>query len=81
PRGPEPSDIKIAEISVLRDTPDCLVAHVELDLTAWRGDSSIGTTVNVLYPKGDRWRFATNWTDPNDMWEQDCTADRSDELP
>ena len=81
PREPRPEDIEVSVVEVLLDRSNCLVAYSSLDLSSWLGEGSTRTGVDVLYPHEDGWRFATHWVNDTDLWENDCDAVRSDELP
>ncbi|CAN5878210.1 hypothetical protein BH23ACT5_BH23ACT5_14090 [soil metagenome] len=81
PRKPQRGDVRVQAVEVLRDDDDCLVVFHDLDLTEWRGPDSQSSLVDVLFPYESGWRFATTWQNRNDLWEADCEAERSDELP
>src|SRR5690606_17654398 len=75
PRPPEHSEIRISDIEILRDGAECLVVFVELDLSEWLDDQIPGSTVQVMYPQGNSWAFASNWQHKGDLWEQDCEVE------
>lgn len=80
-RAPTLEDIQIRELEILLDEPNCLVTFAEVDLTAWRGPDARGSVVDVMWPHDSSWRFATSWSSKGDLWEQDCTGIRDNELP
>lgn len=81
PDPPDEGDINIQSLEILQDDSDCLVTYSHLDLTRWRGAGAQSEVVDVLWPSGHGWRFATSWQSKEDLWQDDCTADRTDELP
>lgn len=81
PSPPAREAVRVLELTVLLDSPDCLVVFNTLDLSEWLGDGERSSGVDVLWPHETGWRRATLWTHPNDLWRTDCEADRSDELP
>ncbi len=81
PTPPGRYDIVVSRVEVLRDSPDCLVTFSEVDQTMWRGPGMRSSIVDVLWAHEDHWRFATSWQNRGDLWEGDCDASRSDELP
>jgi hypothetical protein len=65
--------VQIPSFEILLDRPDCLVVEQSLELSAFRGGNSSGSTVSVLWPDTRYgFRFATDWQFSNDLWIQDC---------
>jgi hypothetical protein len=82
PTEPLREQVAVRELELLRDGPDCLVTFSTLDLTGWLGDGMTSSAVDVLWPHDERsWRRASLWTNRNDLWENDCTGERDNELP
>jgi len=80
-KEPSPNDISVTIDAILLDRLDCLVVHSMIDT----GDLLVGSetfaVVDVLWPSNvQRWRFATNWKYPNDLWQWDCDGVRK-EIP
>jgi hypothetical protein len=82
PTEPLREQVAVRELEILLDVPDCLVAFSTLDLTGWLGEGMTSSAVDVLWSHGEEsWRRASLWTNRNDLWESDCTAERGNELP
>lgn len=72
PSAPDPGDIQIHDVEVLRWDESCLVVYSVLDLSNWRGDGAISEGVDVLLPVEGEWRLGTAWGNKSDLWQQDC---------
>ncbi|HJR93345.1 MAG TPA: hypothetical protein VJ938_12950 [Acidimicrobiia bacterium] len=78
---PTPAGVVVSEVEILQDSEDCLVVYSTMDVSQFQGEGSTTSGVDVLWPHDGEWRRATRWNSPSDLWEADCTADRSNELP
>ena len=79
---PTPEGVIIEHLKVLLDRSDCLVVDQTLNFSTFRGPGAIGSTVSVLWPnKSNRFRFATDWQLPDDLWLQDCDNLVREETP
>jgi hypothetical protein len=79
-----PSDdtVAVSVYSILLDRPDCLVVHFQRDLRGILGEEAQRDGVQVLWPREDgAYRLARLWTNPGDLWQDDCDLMDRDEVP
>lgn len=81
-KSPSQDEVAIQVRDLLLDRPDCLVVYFEIDVTAFRGAEAVAQAVDVLWPtaSGD-WRFATSWSNPDDLWLDDCDLLEREDTP
>lgn len=87
----EPPELAIApedaapfhsDLQILLDREDCLVVYEELDFSGMYGFEAKTAGVAVLWPDPRYgWRFASDWTDPGDLWINDCDLTVRPETP
>ena len=73
-KEPEPSDIIISELEILRSDEECLVLWSFVDASSLLGDDGAKQGVDVLRRVDDSWRMATAWVYKEDLWAQDCES-------
>lgn len=56
---------------VLLDRPDCLVVSADIDFSAFV-DGGTTSTVDVYFPVGDGWGFASKYLYEKELWLADC---------
>ncbi len=78
--APTAETMTVTLIDILLDRPDCLVVHFNRDLSGAIADGVSADGVQVLWPRDDgSYRLARTWTNPADLWQDDCDLmDRSD---
>jgi hypothetical protein len=77
---PTAETMTVTLIAILLDRPDCLVVHFNRDLSGLIVGGVPADGVQVLWPREDgSYRLARTWTNPADLWQDDCDLmDRSD---
>jgi hypothetical protein len=81
--APADETVNVELLDVLLDRGDCLVVHFNLDLAGTLGpDASEVPGVQILWPQeGGGYRLATLWTNPSDLWQDDCDLMDRTEIP
>jgi hypothetical protein len=72
--APTPEGI-ILETEILRSDAMCLVVWGRIDVSAFRGPSSVSESVQVLRNVDGAWRLAFSWRFRDDLWEADCESE------
>ncbi len=72
--APTPDGIDL-QIEILRSDAMCLVTWGEIDVSEFRGPSSVAESVQVLRRIDNTWKFAFSWRFREDLWEADCESE------
>ena len=72
--APTPEGI-ILQTEILRSDAMCLVTWGLIDVSDFRGPSSVSESVQVLRVVDGSWRFAFSWRFRDDRWEADCESE------
>ena len=78
---PTAETMTITAYEILLDRPDCLVVHFRRDMSGVLVDGFADDGVQILWPRESdgSYRLARTWTNPGDLWQDDCDVlDRSD---
>ncbi len=73
PDPPTLQGIKL-ELEILRSDEKCLVTFGSVDVSSFRGDGAVSSSVQVLRWTENGWKFATAWKFKEDLWEEDCES-------
>jgi hypothetical protein len=81
--APSDETIDLEVFDVLLDREDCLVVHFNLNLSGVLGPgAAVFPGVQVLWPAEDgSYRLANLWTNPVDLWQDDCDLMDRTEIP
>lgn len=71
---PQPTDITLTEVEILRSDDECLAVFAALDITAFRGPDALVEGVLVARRSEGRWKVLSNWIHRDDLWDADCDA-------
>jgi len=73
-RAPSPDGIEL-DVEILHSNDQCLATWSTLDVTEFRGPEATTEAVHVFRFVEGTWRFATSWTQKEDLWEADCEVE------
>ena len=81
--APSDETVDIELFEILLDREDCLVVHRNLDLSGVFGpEAGAFPGVQVLWPTDEKaYRLANLWTNPGDLWQDDCDLMDRTEIP
>jgi hypothetical protein len=71
---PEPTDIGLSDVVILRGTSDCLAMSAHLDVSAFRPEAVGSDGVYVSRYYDGSWKLLTVWANEDDLWEADCES-------
>ena len=81
--APSGDTVGVEVFGVLLDRSDCLVVHFNLDLSGVFGpEAAVFPGVQILWPTDEGpYRLANLWTNPGDLWQDDCDIMDRTEIP